>query len=78
MELRLHLKRAHPPSGWLEHVDSAPEASGTAPSEQRQAFDGWLGLIQALSVAIGEAREAGSGSQWATRGARERETKIDS
>lgn len=59
MEVRISLDQSEPPIGRLT-VTSGPQEPGR--TESSVPFTGWLGLLRALSDAIGSPNDGGSGS----------------
>jgi hypothetical protein len=59
MEVRISLDQSEPPMGTLT-VTGGPQEPGR--TESSVPFTGWLGLLRALSDAIGSSSDAGPGS----------------
>jgi hypothetical protein len=59
MEVRITLDQSEPPIGRLTVTSGAQEPGQAEPSVP---FTGWLGLLRALSDAIGSSSDAGPGS----------------
>ncbi|MBA3382413.1 MAG: hypothetical protein H0T97_11230 [Actinobacteria bacterium] len=59
MELKIRLKNADPPAGWIVLVGGRQDSRHAAEDALSEVwFSGWLGLLQALDDALDHRRSA--------------------